>query len=149
MGEEQSVMKRWLNGPHRFAGLSLVDTLVKLIAIGEVVEADNLRTKMKVSDRRYWRIKVRALSDSGNLSELNMMATHRSSPVGYELFVEAFLKHGRSDLAIPFVPRVKSPELQAVYYTQMGMEEEAQAARAQRQERAGPGKLLQNILRLS
>merc|ERR1712061_851423 len=98
--------------------------------------------------KRYWRIKVRALSDSGNLTELNTMATHLKAPIGYELVIEAFLKHGRNDYALPFVPKVKNPELQAAYYTQMGMEEEAQAARAQRQERAGPGRLLQNILRL-
>jgi len=147
--DELSISKRWQKGPHRLAGLSLVDTLSKLIEIGEVVEADNLHTKMKMSDRRYWRIKVRALSESGNWEELNMMATHRSSPVGYELVVEAFLKHGQHDLAKPFVPKVKNPELQAAYYERMGMHEEARAARAQRHERAGPGRLLQNILRLS
>jgi len=147
--EEQSVMKRWLNGPHRFAGLSLVETLRRLIELGEVVEADNFRTAMKVSDKRYWRIKIRALSDCGNITELDLMAKNRTSPIGYELFVEAFLAHRRNDLALPFVPRVKNPEKQATYYSRMGMEEEAAAARAQRQERAGPGRLLQNILRLS
>eukprot|EP00927_Polykrikos_kofoidii_P077399 TRINITY_DN74338_c0_g1_i1.p1 TRINITY_DN74338_c0_g1~~TRINITY_DN74338_c0_g1_i1.p1 ORF type:complete len:862 (-),score=143.57 TRINITY_DN74338_c0_g1_i1:161-2746(-) len=147
--EEQSVAKRWLNGPHKFAGLSLVNTLYKLIEIGETTEADNLRTQMKVSDKRYWRIKVRALSESGNLNELNMMATLRSSPIGYELVIEAFLKHRRNDLALPFVPKVKNFDTQAAFYSRMGMEEEAQTARAQRQERAGPGRLLQNILRLN
>lgn len=140
--EEKSLMKRWLGGPHRFAGQSLVDTLVKLIGLGEVVEADNLRSQLKVSDKKYWRIKIRALSKCGNIDELHMMATCRSSPVGYELFIDAFLRAGRNDLASPFVPRVKNPELQAEYYQRMGMEEEAQAARAQRQERAGAGRLL-------
>mmetsp|Transcript_58339 Transcript_58339/g.103681 ORF Transcript_58339/g.103681 Transcript_58339/m.103681 type:complete len:862 (+) Transcript_58339:8-2593(+) len=144
--EEQAETKRWLNGPHRFAGLSLTSTLVKLIELGEVVEADNLHTQMKVADKRYWRMKVRALSNAGNLSELNMLATHRSSPIGYELFIEAFLKHGRNDLAIPFVTKVKSSDQQAIYYSRMGMEEEAQRARMQGQERTGAGRLLQNIL---
>jgi len=146
--EEQSVMKRWLNGPHRFAGESLVDTLVKLIELGEIVEADNLHMAMKLSDKKYWRIKVRALARCDKLEELNMMATHRTSPIGYELIIEAFLKSGRNDLASPFVPRVKNPELQAEYYSRMGMEEEAQAARAMRQERAGAGMLL-NMFRRS
>ncbi|CAE8714100.1 unnamed protein product, partial [Polarella glacialis] len=146
--EEQSVTKRWLNGPHRFTGLSLVDTLCKLIEIGEIVEADNLHTQMKVSDKRYWRMKVRALSNCGNLSELNMMATHRTSPIGYELIIEAFLKHGRNELALPFIPKVKTAEQQAMYYSRMGMDAEAQAALTQRQERSGAGRLLSNILRL-
>jgi len=144
--EEESVMKRWLNGPHRFAGLSLVDTLRKLIELGEVVEADNLHTAMKVSDKRYWRIKIRALSDSGNLSELDDLAKCRTSPIGYDMFIEAFLKHGRYELALPLVLKVKSPEMQAIYYSKMGMEDEAQAARARREERAGPGRFLQNFL---
>lgn len=147
--EEQSVMKRWLGSPHNFVGLSLVETLSKLIEIGETVEADNLRAQYKVSDKRYWRIKVRAFSESGNLEELNVMARHLVSPVGYEIVVEAFLKHNRHDLALPFVPKVKNPELQAVYYSRMGMENEARAAREQRPERAGAGRLLQSILRLS
>lgn len=145
--EEMSSAKRWQNGPHRFAGVPLIKTLSKLIEIGEVTEADNLRTKMKLSERRYWRIKVQALADAQNWHELNMMATHRTSPVGYELVVEAFLKHGQRTLAVPFVPKVKSLDLQATYYERLGMQEEARAARAQRQERAGPGKLLQNMLR--
>lgn len=147
--EEQSVMKRWRNGPHRFAGLSLVDTLYRLIEIEEVVEADNLHTKMKMSDRRYWRVKVRALSDSRNMEALNMLATHRTSPIGYELIIEAFLRNNQIDMARPFVPRVKNPELQATYYSKMGMEEEAAAARAQRQPGAGPRGLLQNFLGLA
>merc|ERR1712051_17193 len=78
--EESSVMKRWRNGPHRFAGLSLVDTLCRLIEIDEIIEADNLRTKMKLSDKRYWRIKVRALADASNMEQLNILATCRTSP---------------------------------------------------------------------
>eukprot|EP00928_Gymnodinium_smaydae_P028796 TRINITY_DN21867_c0_g1_i1.p1 TRINITY_DN21867_c0_g1~~TRINITY_DN21867_c0_g1_i1.p1 ORF type:complete len:863 (-),score=161.32 TRINITY_DN21867_c0_g1_i1:112-2700(-) len=147
--EELAATKRWPGAPHRFAGLPLVDTLSKLIEIGENLEAESLRNQFKISDKRYWRIKVGALSRAGNLSELGVMATHRTSPIGYELIVETFLKHRRNDLALPFVQKVKNPEMQATYYSKMGMEEEANAARRQAQERAGPGRLLQNILRFN
>jgi len=143
--EEQAVLKKWLNGPHRFAGKSLTSTLAKLIELGEVVEADNLRTKMKIADKRYWRIKIRALSKAGHVGELEILAKNRTSPIGYELFIEAFLEHRRNDLALPFVPKVKSSEQQASYYSRMGMEEDAQRARAQGQELSGAGRLLQNI----
>jgi len=146
--EVRSRLKGWTNGPHKFTGMSLLDTLRKLIELREVVEADNLRTTLKVADKRYWILKVRALSDSRNLNELNLMATNRSSPIGYEMVIEAFLKHGREDLALPFVPKVKNLETQAAFYTKMGMESEAQAARSQRQERAGPGALLSNMFRM-
>jgi len=145
--EAKSVSKRWLDGPHRFCGLSLVGTLSKLIALQESGEADTLRAEFKISDRRYWRIKVQALADAGNLDELNIMATQRTSPVGHELVIEAFLRHRREDLARPFVAKVRDFAQQAAYYDRMGMREEAQAAREQAsQQRAGPGRLLQSIL---
>jgi len=143
--EEESDMKRWLNGPHRFAGLSLVDTLRKLMELGEIVEADKLRAN-RLPDKRYWRIKIRALSDAGNISALDDLANNRTSPVGYELFVEAFLRYGRTELALPLLPKVKSAEAQANFYSKMGMEEEANRARERgSQASAGPGRLLQSL----
>lgn len=139
--------EKWPSATSRFSGRSLVDTLCRLIEVGEILEADNLHSKMKMSDRRYWRIKVRALADSGKFEDLNMLATHRTSPIGYEPIVEAFLKHGRHDLARTFVPRVRDPEQQASYYTQMGMDEEARAALAQRSDRVGVVGVFQNLLR--
>lgn len=147
--EERSVSEKWRGGPHRFAGLSLVDTLRKLIELGEIgtpAGADNLRKALKIPDKRYWRIKIRALSDSDKISELNDLATHLSSPVGYELFVDAFLKHGREDLAKPLVLKVKGPELQAGFYRRMGMNDEADAMLRKEKERAqGPGRIFQNM----
>ena len=165
--EDQAANKHW-KGNTRFAGLSLTSTLVRLIEIGEVLEADNLRSQMKVPDKRYWRIKIRGLSNAANFEELNLFATHRTSPIGYELFIETFLllglfsmfllmsfclgrrscrtrKHGRNDFALALVPQVKGGEQQAQYYLRMGMAEEAQRARSQGQERSGAGRLL-NIL---
>ena len=93
--EDQAASKHW-KGNTRFAGLPLASTLVRLIEIGEVVEADNLRSQMKVPDKRYWRIKIRGLSNAANFEELNAFATHRTSPIGYELFIETFLSLGRN-----------------------------------------------------
>ncbi|CAE7218827.1 vps16 [Symbiodinium sp. CCMP2592] len=139
--EDQAAAKHW-KGNTRFAGLSLTSTLIRLIEIGEVVEADNLRTQMKVPDKRYWRIKIRGLSNASNFEELNVFATHRTSPIGYELFIDTFLKHGRNDFALALVPQIKSAEQQAQYYLRMGMAEEAQRARSQGQERSGAGRFL-------
>lgn len=69
------------------------------------------------------------------------MAANRTSPIGYELVIETFLKHNRGDLALPFVPKVSNFEMQANYYSRMGMTEEASRARAQSQEGAGAGRL--------
>jgi len=143
--EEASALKRWRNGPHRFAGASLVDTLCRLIEIEEIIEADNLRAKLKLSDKRYWRIKVRALSEANNMEQLNMFAKNLTSPIGYEVFIDAFLKHNRNDLAMPFMPQVKNLEQRARFYERMGMHEEANATLAQDQQQGGAGRLLKNL----
>eukprot|EP00747_Dinoflagellata_sp_TGD_P152940 gnl/TRDRNA2_/TRDRNA2_177353_c3_seq1.p1 gnl/TRDRNA2_/TRDRNA2_177353_c3~~gnl/TRDRNA2_/TRDRNA2_177353_c3_seq1.p1 ORF type:complete len:411 (+),score=99.18 gnl/TRDRNA2_/TRDRNA2_177353_c3_seq1:153-1385(+) len=143
--EEKAVMKRWMHAPHKFVGLSLVDTLRKLIELQEIQEADNLKKTLKIAETRYWRIKVRALSDFNNLQELHMMATNVTSPIGYEFIIEAFLKHDRNDYALSFISQVSS-EQQAVYYERMGMDREAEAARAAGDERGGAGRLLSNML---
>mmetsp|Transcript_9893 Transcript_9893/g.22154 ORF Transcript_9893/g.22154 Transcript_9893/m.22154 type:complete len:199 (+) Transcript_9893:2-598(+) len=145
--EEKSASKRWANGPHKFAGLSLLDTLRSLIEIHEIAEADTLRLAMKISDKRYWCIKVRALAASKNFQELDLMASNRTSPVGYDLVIEEFLKHGCYDYAKAYVPRVKGNEAQAAYYRRMGLEREAQEALQQRGDRGGAGALFQNFLR--
>ena len=63
-----------------FPGLPLVTTLVKLLELGEVREADELRTRMKVSDKRYWRIKIRGLAAAGSFEELNAFAIATWTP---------------------------------------------------------------------
>eukprot|EP00434_Breviolum_minutum_P002180 symbB.v1.2.001920.t1/scaffold55.1/size374282/2 len=142
--EEKANSKSWGRSSQRFLGLPLVTTLVKLLELGEVREADELRMRMKVTDKRYWRIKIRGLANAGNFEELNAFAIV-TSPIGYEVFVETFLKHGRQDFALALVPKVKSCEQQAQYYQQMGLHDQAQRARTQGQERSGAGRLL-NIL---
>lgn len=146
--EEKANAKSWGRSfgstPQRFLGLPLVTTLVKLLELGEVREANELRTRMKVSDKRYWRIKIRGLAAAGSFEELNAFAIV-TSPIGYEPFVETFLKYGRQDFALALVPKVKSSEQQAQYYQQMGLHDQAQRARSQGQERSGAGRLL-NIL---
>jgi len=146
--EIASVQKNWLRGPHRFVGLPLVDTLRKLIDIGEVVEADKVQRMCKISDKRYWRIKVRALSDADNIPELQLLAENRTSPIGYDVFVDAFIKHRREDLAKPFVPKIKDFQVQAEFYKRMGMEEEAQnALQMQDKQTSGLSGLFDKLLR--
>lgn len=142
--EHESDAKRWMNGPYKFAGLSLVDTLRKLIQAGEVLEADKLRNG-RISDKHYWRIKVRALSDAADISGLEDLVKIRTSPIGYELFVEAFLRHGRTEHAMPLIPKIKSLEAQADFYSKMGLEEKANEIRSQSGQRSGAGRLLQNL----
>ena len=88
---EEKAEKSW-GRAQKFVGLPLVTTLVKLLELGEVREADELR-RNKVSDKRYWRMKIRGLANAKNFEELNAFAIV-TSPIGYEPFVETFLRLG-------------------------------------------------------
>lgn len=135
--QADAVMKNWDGRDRNFLGLSLADTITKLIVMNQVAVADRLNEKMKMPEKRYCRIKVKALAKAQNFDELSAMAQLRTLPIGYEVIVEAFLSGDRKDMAAQFVPKIKSFELQAKYYAKMGMHAEAQAAYARKDERTG------------
>jgi len=118
----------WRGGPPRFVGLPLVATLRQLILRGEMTEADHLRQHFKVPDKRYWRVKIDALADSGNIDELLTFAQLRTSPIGYDPFIAACVRVRAVDAAVKLIPRLRDPEAQAKWFSQLGLNEEAEAA---------------------
>lgn len=136
--QADAVLENWPGRDRSFLGLSVADTLTKLIVMNQTTHADRLvEKKLKMPEKRYCRIKVKALAKAQNFDELQAMAQLRTLPIGYEVIVDAFLSGGRQDLASQFVPKIKSFEVQAKYYSKMGMEREAQAAYARKDERTG------------
>eukprot|EP00397_Hematodinium_sp_SG-2012_P016156 GEMP01016475.1.p2 GENE.GEMP01016475.1~~GEMP01016475.1.p2 ORF type:complete len:385 (+),score=85.62 GEMP01016475.1:1374-2528(+) len=129
--EKKAVLDHWRESPHKFVGLSLMDTVRALILINESMEADTLRKQFKIPDKRYWRRKVDCLAEAKNINELELMAQHKHSPIGYEPFVVALQECGRIDLAKKIVPSVKDPEAQAKLYESLGFPDEAHVARTQ------------------
>jgi len=126
----QSEEDNWPGKPYFFVGLSLVDTIRLLISLSRTDLADALRLRLKVSDKRYWRMKVNALSDCGEVDAL--LAMKNLCPLtGYELLIKKFLLHQRGDLAKPLIPKVKSTKAQAAFYLELDMHDQARAVLAQ------------------
>ena len=142
--EEQAVQMNWPGGPHRFTG-SLGQTLTDLILLGENTVADKLKDKFEMSEKAYWKIKVKALAKSRQFDELSAFATNRSAAGGYGVVVQCFLDGERPDLAMKFVPKVKSHEEQARYYTALGMHEQARLAMQRAEEQPGPQAMFANM----
>ncbi|XP_048477907.1 vacuolar protein sorting-associated protein 16 homolog [Plutella xylostella] len=119
-----------------FVGLSLHDTVKKLLEQGEVKLADKLRSEYKMPDRRYWWIRILSLAERGEWAELDRFSKSKKSPVGYEPFVDACLKHDKTDEALKYLPRCRD-EIKVKYYVKAGFyEEAAQVAFEQKDESA-------------
>ena len=128
--EKTAVAKGWLKGPHKFIGLSLEETLKKLIIANELGEADTLRTRRKMTEGRWWEIRMQTYMkiriDDG-ITFVNKTPPPNQDCRGYKLVVELLLSINREDLALPFIKKLKSKR-QVEIYNQLGLIEEARAA---------------------
>jgi hypothetical protein len=134
--EKTAASKGWPRGPHKFVGLSLDETLRRLVLLNENVEAENLRTKRKVSDGKWWEFRVRTLlTTEGRIEEgisfANSVVPPSTDCRGYKVVVETLLSLKRDDLALPFIKKLK-PKKQVEIYNQLGLFEDARAAELQR-----------------
>lgn len=71
-----------------FYGLSLHETVKRLLVLKEVKLADKLRTEYKMPDRRYWWLRIHVFGDEDDLVELEKFSKSKKSPIGYEVNTE-------------------------------------------------------------
>jgi hypothetical protein len=133
--EKTAASKGWPRGPHRFVGLSFEETLRKLILLNEIPEAESLRSKRKISDGKWWELRVRTLLLHGKLEDglgfANAVPVPNSDCRGFKVVVETLLSMKREDLALPYIKKLKTKK-QVEVYNQLGLFEEARAAEMQR-----------------
>lgn len=77
-----------------FVETSLHDSLRNLLMLNNVKKADSIRKEFKVSEKRWWLLRISTLSELSQFSELEAFSKSKKSPVGYVPFVEACAKHG-------------------------------------------------------
>ncbi|KAJ1520941.1 hypothetical protein ONE63_004018 [Megalurothrips usitatus] len=119
-----------------FYGLSLHDTVEKLLLKGELKLADSLRTEFKVPDRRYWWLRILAHGKNRDWLGLEKFSKDKKSPIGYEPFVDVCWDNNEKQEAQKYMNRVKD-DLKVEYYTKIGMlEQAAQTAFEQKDARA-------------
>ncbi|XP_045485146.1 vacuolar protein sorting-associated protein 16 homolog [Pieris rapae] len=119
-----------------FVGLSLHDTVGKLLKEGEVKLAEKLRSEYKMPDRRYWWLRILTLAEKGEWDDLEKFSKTKKSPIGYEAFVDACLSRGQKDEALKYLPRCRD-DIKVKYYVKAEFyEEAAQVAFEQKDESA-------------
>ena len=103
-----------------FVNLSLHETLRKLLQEKELKLADKMRSEFKLSDRKYFWLKVRAFGDSKQWTELYSLVKTKKSPIGFGPFIEQCLKHGEKGQASKYLPLL-SLEEKLRYCVKLGM----------------------------
>jgi hypothetical protein len=69
----------------RFVGLSVNETISKLIKLGHFKRSTKVQTEFKVSDKTYWWIRLRALVVRRDWRELEDLSKTKKSPIGWEV----------------------------------------------------------------
>ncbi|CAM9915708.1 unnamed protein product [Ectocarpus sp. 4 AP-2014] len=93
-----------------FVDMSVSETLYHLIVVGAtggvegrdgqqlLAEASALQKKLKVPDKRFWHIKIKALASVGEWEALRKFGAERKSPIGYKPFALACMRKMQTGL---------------------------------------------------
>ncbi|KAI1464741.1 vacuolar protein sorting-associated protein 16 [Daldinia caldariorum] len=93
-----------------FTGLSVNETLFKLIRLGYHNKAKKIQSEFKVPERVAWWIRLRALVAKRDWNEIEDIAKSRKSPIGWEPFFNQILQAGNPRLAASFIPKCTNLE---------------------------------------
>ncbi|KPI35492.1 uncharacterized protein AB675_10984 [Cyphellophora attinorum] len=88
-----------------YLGLSVNDTLFRLIQSGYGKRAAKLQSDFKVPDKTWWWVRLRALVAARLWGELEEVGKVKKSPIGWEPFYSEVLGAGNTRLASTFIPK--------------------------------------------
>ncbi|GLI74311.1 vacuolar protein sorting-associated protein 16 [Penicillium ochrochloron] len=88
-----------------YFGLSLNETIYRLVRAGYGKRAQKLQSEFKMSEKAFWWLRLRALVAKRDWGELEEIAKVKKSPIGWEPFYNEILGAGNTKLASIFVPK--------------------------------------------
>ena len=97
---------------HVFVDTSVSETIYNCVVLSQHREAEKVRQIFEVPDRRFWHIKVRALSECADWRLLEKFANEvRPPPIGFVPFARACIRRGEKLEASKYVMRVEDDRL--------------------------------------
>ncbi|KAL8698637.1 MAG: hypothetical protein Q9201_006460 [Fulgogasparrea decipioides] len=88
-----------------YSGLSLNETLLRLIKTGYGKRAAKLQSDFKVPEKTWWWLRLRGLVAKRDWGEIEEVNKQRRSPIGWEPFYNEVLGAGNQKLASLFVSK--------------------------------------------
>ncbi|KAH6780752.1 vacuoleless1 [Perilla frutescens var. hirtella] len=114
-----------------FVDSSISDTIRTCIVLGNHRAANKVKAEFKVSDKRWYWLKVFALATIRDWEALEKFSKEKRPPIGYRPFVEACVDAGEKDEALKYIPKLSDPRERAEAYAKIGMAKEAADAASQ------------------
>ncbi|KAL0960087.1 hypothetical protein HGRIS_011732 [Hohenbuehelia grisea] len=111
----QQQLEKDADGKIPFFGLSVNETIHTCLVNGMSKKADKIKTDFKVPDKRFWYLKLYALTSTRDFEGLEAFTKSKRSPIGYEPFVRHLIEKGFSKEAATYVPRCDSPKRADLY----------------------------------
>lgn len=82
----------------------------RLLQLGDIKQAEKMKSEYKVSDKRFWWLRIQVLADSFQWDELEKFSKAKKSPIGYEPFVDVCLKRHNVEEAKKYLPKCRNDE---------------------------------------
>ncbi|KAL8835622.1 MAG: hypothetical protein Q9170_003239 [Blastenia crenularia] len=99
----QASLDKDLDG--RYSGLSLNETILRLVRTGNGKRAAKLQSDFKVPEKTWWWLRLRGLVANRDFGEIVEVSKQRRSPIGWEPFFNEVLGAANPKLAATFVPK--------------------------------------------
>ena len=94
-----------------FLDQSLHQTIFQLTVSNNHKLVEQMRKEFKIPDRRFWWLKILALAENNDWSELDRFSKLKKSPIGYEPFFEVCVNKGNMAEAQKYLVKVSSENL--------------------------------------
>lgn len=114
-----------------FVDSSISDTIRTCIVLGNHRAAMKVKTEFKVSEKRWYWLKVFALATIRDWDVLEKFSKEKRPPIGYRPFVEACVEADEKGEALKYIPKLTDPRERAESYARIGMAKEAADAASQ------------------
>ncbi|KAK4278953.1 hypothetical protein QN277_016723 [Acacia crassicarpa] len=114
-----------------FVDSSISDTIRTCIVLGNHRAAVRVKTEFKVSEKRWYWLKVFALATIKDWAALEKFSKEKKPPIGYRPFVEACIEADEKAEALKYIPKLADPRERAESYARIGMAKEAADAASQ------------------
>lgn len=128
-----------------FVDSSISDTIRTCIVLGNHRAAMKVKTEFKVSEKRWYWLKVFALATIRDWDALEKFSKEKRPPIGYRPFVEACVDADEKGEALKYIPKLTDPRERAEAYARIGMAKEAADAATQAKDNELLGRLKQTF----
>ncbi|KAF8599358.1 vacuolar protein sorting-associated protein 16 [Ceratobasidium sp. AG-I] len=111
----QQQIEKDLEGRAECIGLSVNATIRVCLLNAQTRNAEKLRADWKVPDKRFWYVKLYALTELRDWDALETFARSKRSPIGYEPFVTHLVAKNHMKQAASYVARCDGPKRADLY----------------------------------